>query len=333
MRAVRKQLLNIVLAVVAIGLVATVLITSGRVTTSEQAARENNLLGSFREDQLQKLVLEQKGERVVLENQAEGDAGDSSWIIKEPIREEADAIAMQKLLGSLEFATVVRRIKPEEVNRAGFGLEAPRLVFTIDMGPITYRLRVGKEAASPPGSVYLEISGDGAPRKGVVIISRELLQELSVDLATLRGPEIMPYTSASLQRLELAGEGGQRNFRHAEWGGWRFDGMHGSRRVDREAFDRILLQFARTKAERFIDRKAAEQALAAGKTVRVIMRPEDAKQPRGLVSVGGKCPTGEGAVALREAPDPVAACVPDSVMPALTTPAQPAHRVDPRNSR
>ena len=46
--------------------------------------------------------------------------------------------------------------------------------------------------------------------------------------------------------------------------GHRFDGMNADRRVEREAFDRILLQFARTKAERFLDPKAAEQALGDG---------------------------------------------------------------------
>jgi hypothetical protein len=318
----RKQLVNISLVVLAVGLVIAVLATTGHVTTSEQEARENNLLGSYREDQLQKLTLERKGQRIVLEKLASEDAGESSWFIMEPIREEADPVSVQKLLGTLEFATVARRIKPDEVNRALFGLDAPRFVLSIEMGPISYRLRIGNEAVAPPGASYLEITGDGAPRKGVVIISKELVKELGVEVGQLRGQEMMPYLSASLERVKLDGEGGVRPLRRGDWGGFRFDGVQADRRVNREALDRIFLQFARTKAERFIDRAAAERALGSGKTVNIEMRPRDAKRPTGIVSVGGKCPSAEGVVAFRRAPDALAACVPDSVMTAFTTPAE-----------
>jgi hypothetical protein len=316
---VRRQIVNIALVVVAAVLVVAVILTSGGVTTSEQSARENNVLAAYREDDIRKIAIEQQGKRVVIERDASPDAGEGTFLITEPVKEEADAYAIRKLLGSLEFATAVRRIKPAEVDRAAFGLEAPRMVFSIDMGSVQYRLLLGKEAASPPGASYLEVTGESAPRKGVVIVSKELVSELSVDVGQLRGQEMMPYLSAGLKAMSLEGAGGTRRLRQEEWG-WRFDGMLGDRRVNREALNRILLQFARTKADRFIDAKLAEKALAEGEQVTIQMVPKNAALSPGRITIGGKCPNGEGVVALRQKPDVAAACVPSSVMPGLATP-------------
>lgn len=316
-KTVRRQVVNIALAVIAVVLVVAVILTSGGVTTGEQSARENNVLAAYREDDIQKLVIEREGKRIVLERAAT-DGGEEAFLITEPIKEEADAYAIRKLLGSLEFATAVRRIKPDEVKRGAFGLEAPRMVFSVDMGPVQYRLLLGNEAASPPGASYLEVTGESAPRKGVVIVSKELVSELSVDVGQLRGQEMIPYLSASLKTLTLEGAGGTRRLRQEEWG-WRFDGMLADRRVNREALNRILLQFARTKAERFIDVKLAEKALSSGEQVIIHQLPKNEALPPGRISIGGKCPTGEGVVALRHKPDVAAACVPSSVMPGLAT--------------
>ncbi len=98
--------------------------------------------------------------------------------------------------------------------------------------------------------------------------------------------------------------------------------MHDDGRVNREALNRILLQFARTKADRFIDLKLAEKALTEAEHVTIVMVPENSARPRGRISIGGKCPNGEGVVALRREPDATAACVPNSVMPGLTTPVE-----------
>lgn len=320
-KAVRRQVVNIALAVVAVVLVIAVIVTTGGVTTSEQSARENNVLAAYREDDIRKIVVEQRGKRVVLERAPGADAGEETFLITDPVKEEADAYAIRKLLGSLEFATAVRRIKPEEVNRAAFGLDAPRMVISIDMGPVQYRLLFGKEAASPPGATYVEVTGESAPRKGVIIVSKELVSELSVDVGQMRGQEMMPYLSGSLNKLALEGAGGTRRLRQESWG-WRFDGMLADRRVNREALNRILLQFARTKAERFIDPKLAEKALAQAEQVAIHMVPKNAALPPGRISIGGKCPDGEGVVAVRQKPDVAAACVPSSVMPGLTTPTE-----------
>lgn len=322
-KGVRRQIVNLGLVVAALGLVGVVIATQGRVTTSEKDARSFNLLTAFREDDVSRIVAERDGKRLVIERELTGDAGDRSWNIKEPVAEEADAYAIDKFLGSLEFARFVRRIKPEEVNHAELGLDAPLFRLDVAMGKVRYRLTVGKEAASPPGSRYLEVTAEGGPESGVFLVARDLIKELEIDAGTLRGRQMMPYTSNQLSHVIITGtDGAVRKLKSTGRDRWQFDGMERDVRVSRDVFDQVLTQFARTKAEHFIEPAEAEAALGAGKNVRIELTPKEAGRPKGMIEVGGRCPKSENdVVALRRSPDLVAACVPKSVLPALDTPA------------
>lgn len=320
----RARFVNAALVLVALALVGVVLATGGSVTTSEREARSFNVLAAFRESEITRLEVEQDKKSFALERELASDGGASDWMLVEPDEEEADLLAMQSALGTLEFASWVRRIKPEEVDRAAFGLDNPSLVIHVDMGSIHYRLRLGREAASPPGSHYLEVTGEGAPRKGVVIVDKNLVEALHFKADDFRGRYIMPYLSHALSRFTVTGTGGERRFKKAkEWDGWRFDGMYDDARVNRQVLDRILVQFARTLAEDFIDSKDAAAAQQGAELVTVRMTPEDESNPPGEVVVGAACPRSPGfIVARRIKPDPVAACVPANVYAGLATPAE-----------
>lgn len=322
-KRVRRQIVNLTLVAAALGLVGVVIATQGRVTTSEKDARSFNLLTAFREDDVTRIAREGGGQRLVVERGPAGDAGDGTWTIRQPVNEEADAYAIDKLLGSLEFARFVRRIKPEEVVRSELGLDAPTFRLEISMGKVRYALAFGKEAASPPGARYLELTAEGGPESGVFLVGRELVKELDVDVGALRGRQMMPYTSNQLSRVVITGtDGAARAMKAAGRDRWQFDGMEHDMRVNRDVFDRVLIQFARAKAEHFIEPAEAEAALSGGKYVRIELTPKEAGRPKGLIDVGGRCPKSENdVVALRRSPDAVAACVPQSVLPALDTPA------------
>ena len=320
-RSLRSQWLNVALVVVAVALVAVVFVTRGNVTTGEREAREDNLLSAYRPGELSRITFD-GDKHIVLTKVGDEDAGDVTWNIAEPIQEEADTYAIDKLLGSLEFARKVRSIDPQEVDRSAFGLEHPKWVMGIQMGEIHYELRLGKEAAQPPGAHYLEVQAKGAPGSGVVIVSRDLAKELGIELADLRGRLVMPYFSSSLSRIELGGSGGDRKLTSLGNNRWRFDGMLGGVRVNREIFDQVLLQFARTKADEFLSEKEAIAALGKDRVI-VRLTPKDKKDPPGLVEVGGRCPKNDkDVVALRRKPDVLGACVPASVMVGLTLPAE-----------
>jgi hypothetical protein len=319
----RHQVVNAVLVGAALALIVLVFATRSRVTTNEVEARSNNLLSTYREDSITRIRFERKDGSFTLTRTKMDDGGAATWALSEPVKEDAEPFAIQKLEGTLEFASAFRRIKPEEVNRATFGLDDPVLVIHVDLGDIKYRLRLGGEAASPTGARYLEIAGENAPGKGVALISKSLVDELDLKIDSFRERYVMPYLSALVDRLTLEGEGGTRKLRHATWpDGFRFDGMLGDARVNRAALDRMLAQFARTRADRFIDPAEAEKALAMGKTVTVTMVPRAKGSAVGVVVVGGACPGNDDeVVALRKQPDRVAACVPKTVLAGLTIPS------------
>lgn len=199
-KALRGQAVNLGLVVLAIALVVVVVVTRGKVTTAEKEARSFNLLSAFREEEITRLSLTKAGQRLTLVRDQSVDAGDATWNITEPVQEEAEAYGIDKLLGSLEFARFVRRIKPEEVNRAEFGLEAPGSVLSVEMGKVRYELRMGNEAASPPGSRYLELIAQGGPESGVFIVGRDLVKELDVEAGTLRGRQMLLHVEPTRAR-------------------------------------------------------------------------------------------------------------------------------------
>ncbi len=323
MRAqLRKQLVNLALVLAAVGAVTAVVLTTGRVTTEERELRADNLLPAWRGDDVTRVSVEREGKATVIEQGPADDAGEREWRLTSPIAEGADAYGVDQLLRSLEFARVVRRIKPEQVDRAAFGLEAPRWRLEIEMGAIRYRLAIGAEAASPAGATYVELSGVGVPTPGVALVAKELLPELSAGLTELRSKLLLPYLSIALSKLSLAGEGGERRLRR-EGKLWRFDGERGDRRVSREALDSVLLQLARLNVEQFLDAQEVERQQRGAGVVTVTQTPEDPAKPPGVLIVGGACPGGRpGVLARRVSPDPLAGCVPDSVMAGLTLPAE-----------
>ena len=319
----REKLTNAVLIGLAVALAIVVFATRKSVTTSEAELRTTNMLAVYHEYEITRIQLERKGDPFTLVRTKTDDAGIGTWQLTQPRVEDADPFAVEKLLGTLEFASFVRRIKPEEVNRAAFGLDDPEWVVHVDMGDVKYRLRVGREAASPKGAHYVEVAGENAPSKGVVLAEKSLLDELSVKIEDFRDRYVMPYLSTQLDRIVLEGDGGTRKLKRATWrDGWRFDGMLGDARLGRVALDRVLAEFAHTRAEKFIDPAAAEKTLAGTPTVTVTMVPTDKKSPTGVVIVGGKCEGSDtDVVAIRKAPDATAACVPRGVLSGLSTPA------------
>jgi hypothetical protein len=322
MSAARRHLGTWVLVAVAAALLVAVFATRGKVTTGEREARPNNLLAAWRENDVTRVEIEREGTRIVLERDAIDDAGDATWMIRAPIAEEADADGVQSLLDTLEFATFQRRIEPAEVNRAAFGLDAPRVQVLARMGAMTFRIVVGKPAPTPKGSAYAEVSGDGVPRTGVGIVSRDLVAELELTVDSFRDRDLVPYLSSALARIVLDGAGGRRPLRRLRHGLWRFDGIRADRRVQRDAFDALTVQLARTTADHFLPLAAAEQAQAGAELVDVELHPKDPKLPKLRLRLGGTCPkSADDTVAIRREPDPVAACVAKSVLPGLKTPA------------
>jgi hypothetical protein len=314
----RRYWLDLCLMVCALGAVLAVLLTTGKATTSELKSRENRVLGVFRPEELRRMVFEQKGRKVVLERKP---SPDREWQIVEPIREAARASAVSELMHALELGRRVRQIPPESVHRAELGLDAPRAVVMLESATVSYRLVLGKAAASPRGSAYLELAGESAPGKGVLLIEADLAQQLERDLDGWREPALVPYRPDELVQLILEGAGGTRRLRRQK-ARWRFDGMEQDRLADRRALDLMLLGMGKLEAEHALDPAEAERALSGQSVVRLTLVPTESRAAS-VLELGGQCPKNSAQmVVLRQKPDRRAGCVDRELFRTFSLPAE-----------
>jgi hypothetical protein len=311
----RRHAVSISVAVLAVLLGGYLyLVDRDRVTTTESDARKRNLLRAFRRAEITEIVVEDPSDTVRVVRRGD-DAGDTMYFLGSG--EVADQVAVDKLLGVLEFATAERRLEGD-VDRRAMGLDAPRARVTVSMGALTYRLSIGAPAPAPAGAAYAEVAGEG-----VVVVSRDLVTELTRPHSAYRGKTLVPYLSSSLSELRIEGAGGTRTFTVGPWGGWRVALEGGQKvRVDRDAWDRLLSSLAEVRAEAFTTEAEADRVLAAAPDkIRLTMIPKDGAQPRAILDLGGECPgQADDAVAVRVEPAPKkAACVPKGVLAPLST--------------
>jgi hypothetical protein len=316
----KGQLVNYALVVLAVACLLVVILTRGKVTTEEGESRESNLLVAWRPEEVTRIEIEQRGERVVLTRQITADAASADeWRIESSLPTQADSYAVDKLLGALEFATWVRRVPENGLDRAAFGLNNPRSVLRAQMGAISYRIALGNQAPSPPGAAYVELTGDGAPRPGVMVIKGDLVGELGAGPEHFRRRDLSRYVVGELSRLVLEGAGGKRALVQMPPGIWRLEGGF---LVDRELIRRAFAELSRSEGESF-DARQAEPALRGADTVRATLVPSDAKQPTAELEVGGQCPSNpKQVVGFRKKPDPLAVCLPPSALDLLKVPAE-----------
>ena len=315
--ALRRHGVSLTIAALAVALgVYLYVVDSGKVTTKELEARKRNLFRAWRRGEIAAISIDQKGESVRIGKHTD-DAGDFVYDLASG--ETADPVAVDKLLGVLEFATPERRVEAGG-DRHAMGLDAPRARLVLTMGNLVHKLTIGGPAPAPAGSAYAEVEGEG-----IFVVSRDLVTELLRPGDVYRGRTLIPYLSSSLSALTLEGEGGARRFVTGAWGGWAV--MRGDQpvRIDRDAFDRMLTSLAEVRAESFTSDVEADSALANATTkVRIVMTPRTKTLPRAVIDVGGECPGHpEDVVAVHREPLPrKSACVPKGVMGALGTPLE-----------
>jgi hypothetical protein len=324
----RARIVNGALLACALGLSAAVVLTNERVTTSEKLSREGNVLGVYRPEQISSLEITRLGKPDGAEGPRElrlvrdpASKDTSEFFIGSPGGTRADPASVSELLAALEFSAWLRRIEPSAVNRAAFGLDAPKLELRLAMGGVSYRLVVGGPAPTPQGAYYAELSGSDVLDPGVGIISGELAERLDQNFHGFVGKLLLPYAKSDLKELRLSGTGGERRIVKDAVGFRLGDGK--GPRLDDAAVDRLLFQMARVSAERFADPAAAKRALERGPRVRIEQIPTSG--PTVVVEVGGTCPTQGGGeplvTALRTSAPVLGGCVPATVMPSLVATA------------
>jgi hypothetical protein len=325
----RSQWLNGALVVAAIAITAVVVVTSSSVSTGERQARARHLLASFRQEDVTQLSIDKDGQRwVVVKSKTQTDAhadsaSDSTgpdnprleqparWQFVEPMQGDAEEATIDQLLRVVQFATWLRPLKDADVDREAFGLETPRAVISVEMGDVQYRLRLGAPAVSPAGAHYVEVSGEGAPNKGVYVVAESTAGDLDPDPEDLRIRQLIPYAGSALRAIGASIGQERVKLVRVNRDSFRFEQRFERARIGRDALDRILLGFSRTQAERFLPiERATQLQLALGDgLLRLELEPRG-DAPPARITLGGACPEVDSLVlAVRHAPRPSAACI------------------------
>lgn len=329
-QTLRRRWGDFALLLLATVAVVLVIVTSRSVTTGEVESRADHLLVAFRAGELTRVVLEQGTGRVVLEREppvAPSDAAADSfpgdpdelatpsptgvtpgdWRLREPALGELDPVAVEALVDALERAVLVRRLDPEAGDRSRFGLDAPRAVVSLEMGPLRYRILLGGEAAAPAGAAYVEIGGVGVPGRGVGVVRSETVAALKTTLDELRVARLLPYAASELERVELRHADAELELVRRD-GRWYLVLTEGSRLADPALADLLLAQLVSLEAEVPVALEGIRARSSAEQLTRVQLSPTGGR-PTVRLELGGDCPVGEGMVAVRVEPEPRAGCV------------------------
>jgi hypothetical protein len=302
----RQLITSWLLVVAALLSLIGVVFTRHSVTSSELIAREQNLLRVFDEDAVTRIAVEGTEQPFSLVRQGAVDSKD--FRIVAPIEEQAKAEKVSSLLGSLRFASFLRRLDDGQNSATELGLEPPRWILHVDHGDIRYRIRLGGKATSPPGSSYLEVTGENAPAKGVFVVRDGLVSELTLNLGDFRSNELAAIGQSSLQQVDWQ-YAAQRWTLENDGGRWRFAAEQGKALAGREQVERFFTQLTRLKLETFLDMAAARNALGQD-VMHLSLLPKHEGAVRIEIEIGGPCPEHpQWLVAVRSEKTSVAGCV------------------------
>ena len=308
----KKHATTLVLLLLAVVLGVWLWIDRDKVSEGERKRRESSAFVAWRKDEVSRVEIAHPGETVVLERDAKSD---SPWRMTSPRAERADQAAVERLLTTMEFASVVR--KPTE--SAALGLEQPRASGAVTMGGLVMRFVLGAPSPRPEGSSYFRL--DGEPP---IVVSKELADTLLQGADAYRDRAVVPYLSLDLSHFAVSHPGGgftldrldERTFKVAERGVV----------ASREDLDSVWSALAEMRAESF-PKEADVERLTASPRLTITMKPKDGR-PEAVLVAGDACPGHpDDVVVLRKEPTRVAACAPKGAIEALLK-ATPAALVD-----
>lgn len=316
--ALRRHATTLVLVALTVGAGLWVMLAERHLpSTAEQEARRHNLLPTWNDDALTRVdVVSLRGAFALVRAEGGGAAetgGDRTFeVVRGDERFAADPGEVDRLLTTLQLASIRRAVAEGSVDRAAMGLEAPAARVTLAMGAVTHHLAVG--GAAPGDGRYVELEG-----RGVFVVPAAVADAVAVESDALRDRTLVPVTGRGIARLSLEGEGGTRRLERAPWpdagsGGFRF--ADGGPRVASRPLDAALDALGRLRAEVFLPGDAGP---LEEPRLTVTVTPETGETT--IVVFGGPCPDRDELLLVhRTAPSPLRACVARDVLPPLLRP-------------
>jgi hypothetical protein len=200
----------------------------------------------FKREDVSALTLTREGQTVRLENQS------GKWQIVEPVKTEADEIAVDSLVGDLTGATVERTLVLTEGLRQGSGLESPAVTVEVKLKNGTqHKIALGKQ--DPTGAaVYAKLDQN----QDVALVGPSLLTSANKSLNDLRDKTIIKVDREALTRIEVKNPNLKFVAEKGEGDKWLI--KEPAAKKDQEAKTDKLFAFDDARATEVIDSPAAD---------------------------------------------------------------------------
>jgi hypothetical protein len=292
----------------ALGLTVVAVVDRDRPTTKEQSARAGMLLRVFRPDEITRITLERRNERVELVR--EGD----NWKLTSPRIAKADFIAVTGFLNAMQGARSERALgQVQGSERAQLGLDAPRVRAEIAMKGVTLKLALGGPAsgaqAEDSGALasYVEVSPYGDEKGGVFVVPADVAAALDRGSDAFRESSLLGVQSPQFTKIDVANK---VSLTRAPNGSWR---LPNGVRASADTVDGLLIALYELKAGPFLPDNTPVD-VAKGGAVEITLLDNQKLN----VSFGGACPNDGKQVVARAGQ--TTGCVPETVTARIAMP-------------
>jgi Domain of unknown function (DUF4340) len=304
MKLARSTIINASIAALACASFAAVVATRSTPTTADAEERGQSLLPGFRSEEVQRLELDNGGQKLAIERTPGLDGGSAAFQLVSPVKELADAAAVDKFMTALASAHALRPVDSGPPPSA-FELDKPRLRVKVRSESSSYALLIGGAAPAPAGARYVQVSsGNDAPK--IVVVDKSAAEDLAVDLDAFRQRSVVPVSEADVTRIAITSPKLAVTLQRASGIGFLIDRMP-KLLADRETMSSLFFQLSRLSANRFLSATQAEAALGTNRAHFEV----ETKATKQVFSfdVGGSCPDDPAQlVVVRRAPDAQSAC-------------------------
>lgn len=308
----RGSITDIVLVALAIGASVWVAFDLTRPSAIELSRREGLLLQALSPEDIRRLTL-QHADTPPFTVTRHGEEGRTDWRFGDGGEPAADE-AVDAWLAALRLAAPRRRVTSEATGAPQYGLDLPRAVLAIEAGPISYRLVLGNRVPGADELEYVQVSGDGIPDPGIVVLASATAAQLFPQRRALLSRRLLGPPPSEWQTVVIRDGETELGLERKEDGGFVLAGPDGVR-LARDVQRRLELALVRLEAQPLLDFSAAQRAQPSDSLSVSI----DASAPAATwrIRLGGACPEGPGTVALRLAPTERAGCVPSDIVDLL----------------
>jgi hypothetical protein len=316
----------LVAAMIVLGVVVFVL-DRGRGTTSEQTARAGMLIHVWRQDDVTRVTVDRKGERIDIVRDGEG------WKLTSPRAANADFLAVTALLNALGGARSERAVGNATADdRKTFGLDPPRATVEVAMKGVTVRVSLGASVTGSDGNApnhYVEVAPYADDKGGVFVVAAEVARAIDRGSDVYREPSLLAANkSMEFARVAITTHaGGSLVLDRGPHGEWRLasGAPEAPIRADADAADGLFGALGDLKADPFVPDETKVD-VAQGGSVQI-----DLKNGGKLdLAYGGPCPSTVDAGTLAptklvvvqlKTPQTITGCVPSVVLERLEHPA------------